>query len=373
MTYETLGFDPVPGDPDRGREMTRRLREATNALGQMESALSGNGDSQWDGQAAAAFYGLVDDELKPRVTEAHQSFAAATRALDTWLVDLEGYQTRARALEIEAQNARDDITAAQSSVDALGDAPTDPAERDEHDRTAGEREEALSGSQSALNDVLRRARALADEASASASVTAGALDTAMRIAPDEPGLLDRIGNALEGIGEFLGDVVEFVKDNWWDLLHQLVNIAATVLSVASLFFPALAPFALAFAIADVLMSGVDWARGVPGAKEAFLTGAVGLVGGFAVGKVIGAFTDVAGPILAAGPFRAVASGGAGSIAAPAVAALSYNPSFGPALAGYLVIKTKDAHDGGSAVTSLLGGNTYYSGSLADGWRRARDN
>lgn len=373
MTYDALGFDPAPGDPGRGQEMAQRLREATNALGQMESALSGTGDTQWDGQAAAAFYGLVDDELKPRVSEAHQSFSAASRALDKWLVDLEDFQTRARALEVEAQNARDDVAAAQSSVDALGDAPTDPAEREEHDRKAGDRGDALTSKQSALDDIIRRANALAGEASSSATTTAGALDTAMKVAPDEPGLLDRIGNALEGIGEFLGDVVEFVKDNWWDLLHQLVNIAATVLSVASIFFPALAPFALAFAIADVLMSGVDWARGVPGAKEAFLTGAVGLVGGFAVGKVIGAFTDVAGPILAAGPFRAVASGGAGSIAAPAVAALSYNPSFGPALAGYLVIKTKDAHDGASAITGLLGGNTYYSGSLADGWRKARDN
>jgi hypothetical protein len=372
MTYEALGFDPAPGDPDRGQDMARRLREATNALGQMESALAGTGDSQWDGQAAAAFYGLVDDELKPRVTEAHQSFSSASRALDKWLVDLDDYQTRARALELEAQTAREDLAAAQSSVDALGEAPTDPVKREEHDRKAGERGDALTGSRSALDDILARADALASEASASASTTAGALDTAMKVAPDEPGLLDRIGHALEGIGEFLGDVVEFVKDNWWDLLHQLVNIAATVLSVASLFFPALAPFALAFAIADVLMSGVDWARGVPGAKEAFLTGAVGLVGGFAVGKVIGAFTDVAGPILAAGPFRAVAAGGGGSIAAPAVAALTYNPQFGPALAGYLVIKTKDAHDGASAITGLLGGSTYYGGSLADGWRKARN-
>ena len=57
----------------------------------------------------------------------------------------------------------------------------------------------------------------------------------MKVAPDEPGLLDRIGGALEGIGEFLGDVIEFVKDNWWDILHKLVNLAATVLSIASIF------------------------------------------------------------------------------------------------------------------------------------------
>ena len=50
--------------------------------------------------------------------------------------------------------------------------------------------------------------------------------------------------------------------------------------------------------------------------------------------------------------------------------LSYNPQFGPALAGYLVIKTKDAHDGADAISSLLGNNTYYSDSLADGYEAA---
>lgn len=373
MTYEALGFDPAPGDTGRGQDMARKLREATRALEQMESTLSGTGGSEWEGRAATAFYGLVEEDLTPRVSEAYRSFSTASRALDKWLVDLDDYQSRARALELEAQTARDNLTSAQSSVDSLGDPPTDPDKLAEHERKAGDRGDAVTSSQGALDDILRRARNLAGEASISASTTAGALDTAMQVAPDEPGLLDRIGNALEGIGEFLGDVIEFVKDNWWDLLHQLVNIAATVLSIASLFFPALAPFALAFAIVDVLMSGVDWARGVPGAKEAFLTGAVGLIGGFAVGKVISAFTKVAGPALATGPFRVMASGGGGAVAAPVAAVLAYNPTFGPALAGYVVIKTKDAKDGADAISSLLGNNTYYSGNLADGWRRARDN
>ena len=364
MTYEALGFDPAPGDPDRGEEMARKLRGATEALGEMERTLANSGDSQWEGKSAGAFFGLVEEDLKPRVTEAYQSFSAASRALDRWLVDLEGFQSRARALELEAEEARSKVTSAQSAVDGLEDPPEDESDQ---------LNDQLSSSQGALDDILRRARSLAGEASISASTTAGALETAKDAAPDEPGLLDRIGDALEDIGEFLGDVIEYVKDNWWNLLHQLVSICATVLSVASLFFPALAPFALAFAIADVLMSGVDWARGVPGAKEAFLTGAVGLLGGFAVGKVVGAFTKAAGPALAAGPFRVVSSGGAASVAAPAVAALSYNPAFGPALAGYTVIKAKDAQDGADAITGLLGGDTYYSDDMAQGWQEARAN
>ncbi|MPZ94756.1 MAG: hypothetical protein GEU96_07515 [Propionibacteriales bacterium] len=373
-TFDALGFNPAPGSQSQGEVMASRLRAATEALGNINDVLSGTGNQEWEGKTAVAFRGLVKEDLQPRIQEAYESFGTASRALDRWLRDLDGFQSRADALEREAEAARADVAAAQSTVDGMGDAPKDdPAAKKEYDKTVGENNAAVTSSQSTLDGIIARANTLAGESSDSAATTAGALDTAMKAAPDEPGLWDRITGALEDIGEFLGDVVEFVKNNWWDLLHKLVNITATVLSIASLFCPALAPFALAFAVADVLMSGIDWARGVPGAKGAFLTGALGLVGGFAVGKLVGTFMSAAGPALATGPFRVMASGGAASIAAPAAAVLSYNPAFGPALAGYMVIKTKDATDGADAVQSLLGNNTYYSDSLASGWQKARAN
>lgn len=375
MNYENLGFDPSPGDPERGQEMVRKLRQATNALAQMEDALSGTGNNDWEGHAATAFYGLVDDDLKPRVKDAHQSFSTASRALDRWLIDLEDYKGRADQLESEAEAARRSLSSAQSSLVGLGEAPKDDPEAlkvfEQRKTTHGD---SVTDQQGVLDDVIRRAHSLAGEASISATTTAGALKTAMDVASDEPGLFDKIGDALEGIGEFLGDVIEFVKDNWWDLLHQLVSICATVLAIASIFCPALALAAIIFAAVDVAMSGADWLLlGKPGAKEAFLAGVVGLAGGAAVGKVIGAFTKAAGPALAAGPFRVIASGSTGAIAAPAAAVLAFNPTYGPALAGFMVIKAKDAKDGSEAVASLIGGNTYYSDSLADGWRKARDN
>lgn len=375
MSYESLGFNPAPGDPGRGQDMARKLRLATNALAQMEDTLSGTGDNDWEGRSATAFYGLVDDDLKPRVIEAHQSFSTASRALDRWLIDLEDFKRRADGLELEAEQARQNVTAAQSSLTGLGSAPTDDPEA----LTAFEQSKTTKGNsvtdnQAVLDDIIRRARSLAGEASISASTTAGALETAMDVAPDEPGLFDKIGDSLEGIGQFLGDVVEFVKDNWKDLLHQLISITATILAIASIFFPVLAPFALGFAIADTLMSGADWLLfDEPGAKNAFFAGAVGLVGGALVGKAVSSFMKVAGPSLATGPFRVMAAGSTGAIALPAAAILAYNPTFGPALSGYMIIKAKDAKDGGEAITSLLGGNNYYSGGLADGWRKARDN
>lgn len=375
MNYENLGFDPAPGDPDRGQEMVRKLRQATNALSEMEDALSGTGNNEWEGHAATAFYGLVDDDLKPRVRDAHQSFSTASRALDRWLIDLEGYKGRADKLEIEAEVARRNLSSAQTSLAGLGEAPKDdPGALNVFEKQKATHGDSVTDQQGVLDDVIRRARSLAGEASISATTTAGALKTAMDVAPDEPGLFDKIGDALEGIGEFLGDVIEFVKENWRDLLHQLVSICATILAIASIFFPVLAPFALGFAIADTLMSAADWLQyDRPGAKEAFFGSALGLVGGFAVGKAVGSFMKAAGPSLATGPFRVMASGSTGAIAAPAAAVLAFNPTYGPALSGYMVIKAKDAKDGSEAVASLIGGNAYYSDSLADGWRKARGN
>lgn len=374
-TYDALGFDPAPGDTSRGQDMARKLRSATRALEQMDAVVSGTGDQDWQGLAAEAFGDLVASDLKPRVREAFESFTEASTALDTWLEDLKVFQDRATALEQEAQAARAALASAQSEADGLGDAPDDPDAAADHDAEVSAAEGRVASRSGALQEIIGRANLLAEEATASASYTAGKLQKAGKAAPNKPGLWDRISGALEDLGDLLGDIVEFVKDNWWDLLHRLVNITATVLSIAAIFVPALAPFALAFAIADVLMSGIDWARGVPGAREAFLTGAVGLLGGFALGKVTSAFMNAAGPVLATGPFRVVMAGGggAGAVAVPAVAAIAYNPAYGPALAGYNILKIKDAKDGAEAVQTLLGGNTYYSDSLAAGWRRARSN
>jgi hypothetical protein len=293
--------------------------------------------------------------------------------VDRWLDDLSGFQSRARALEREAEDAKPEIANRSAVLGGFGERPDDEAKAREYADDKRAARTALTSSQGALADILERAHRLAGEADSSAQAAVKALHEAEKAAPDEPGLWDRITNGLESLGDFLADVAEYIQENWWDLLHQIVSITATVLAVASLFFPALAPFALGFAILDVAMSGIDWARGVPGAKEAFLTGAVGLIGGAAFGKLASQFMKVAGPSLQTGAFRLVAQGGGGAaMSAPVAAALQFNPTYGPALAGYLFIRGKDAKDAGEGVTALLGGNAYYTDNLRSGWRKARE-
>ena len=351
--------------------MATTLRNVTHALEQVKNVVSGTGDQHWEGQTAEAFRGLMAEDLKPRIEAAWSSLTPPRGRVDRWVVDLGSFQSRADALEIEAEQARQEMASAQTALAGMGDKPTTRTRRrrSPSSRTPG----SARCREAALDDVIARAHTLGDEATTSATTTAGALQTAMDAAPDEPGLWDWIAGAIEDIGAFLGDVIESLREG--ELVEPAPPARAHLRQRARdrlALLPGAGAVRLGLAIADTLMSGIDWARGVPGA-QGFLTGAVGLVGGFAVGKAAGSFTEVAGPSLATGPFRVIASGaGGGSIAAPAAAVLSFNPSFGPALAGFMFIQAKDAKDASDTVTTLLGGNTYYSDSLASGWRKARE-
>lgn len=376
-TYAALGFDPAPGDVSSGTGMARTMRDVTHALGEIRAVVRGDSEQDWKGRAADAFRDLMSEDFSPRIDEAYESFSVASRALDRWVLDLDVFQARAAALEREAEAARERVQSASAALSGMGEAPSGGGDqRQEYDDRRSGLQTSLSSHQGELDDILARARALADEASTSAETTAGALDTAMRAAPDEPGLWDKLTDIVADIGEFLGDVLEFVRDNWWDILHKLVAVAALVLAVAALLVPGvgwLAGAALIAAIVDTSMSGIDWARGEPGAQEAFLTGLVGLGAGAIFGAVVKAATPAMNAALRAGPFSVVASGGAGSIAVPTVAALSVNGQYGSALAGFMLLRMKDSRDASEGITSLLGGNTYYDDDLAEGWRRARDN
>lgn len=376
VRYEALGFDPAPGEVDNGQAMARTLREVTRALAEIDQVVHGRGDQEWRGRAAEAYQDLMAEEFAPRIREAYQSFSVAARALDLWVGDLASFQARAAALEQEADAARQGIAAVWSSLDGLGAAPPDPEQAVEHRSRRADLESALRSRQNELDGILTRARALAEEASRSASSTAGALDTAMRAAPDAPGLFDLLSDIVADVGEFLGDVIEFVKDNWWDILHKLVAVAVVVLAVAALLVPGvgwLATAAVIAAIADTAMSGVDWlVLGRDGAKEAFLTGLVGLGAGAALGAVVRASAPGMNAALSQGPFQLAIQGARpASVATPTTAAIAVNSLYAPALGGYLLLRWKDSRDVTESVRSMLGGSTYYDDDLAQGWAEAR--
>lgn len=239
-SFDALGFDPAPGVVPTAEEMARTLREITRSLGDVDSVARSEAGGPWQGKAADTYRGLMSAEFAPRLSETYTAFSAASRALDRWVLDLADHQERAARLEREAAEARQRIASAASALDGLPEAPGADADRSERDAWDRQHQAASSTQTSArgeLDAILARARTLAAEATESARSAAGALDTAMRAAPDEPGLFDKIGKAFKDVAPFLSDVVEYVKDDWWDLLHQIASIAAVVLAVAALLVP----------------------------------------------------------------------------------------------------------------------------------------
>lgn len=376
-SFDALGFDPAPGDLGPGHEMARTMREVARTLGEIDAVVHGEGDQQWRGQAAEAFRSLMGEDFAPRIREAHLSFSAASRALDGWVGSLAGFQARAAALEAQAERARADLARNGDALAGLGPVPPDPDAAREHEARRGQLDSAVRTSRTELDEVLRQARSLAEEASTSAATTAAALDTAVRAAPDEPGLWDKLTDVVADIGTFLADVIEFVRDNWWDILHKLVAVAVVVLAVAALLVPGvgwLATAALIAAIADTAMSGVDWlVLDREGAREAFLLGAAGLGAGAALGAVARAAAPTVNAALRQGPFMYAIQGGRASVAAPATVALSVNSLYTPALGGYVMLRWKESTDTVEGVRGVLGGNTYYDDDLRAGWARARGN
>jgi hypothetical protein len=56
VVFEAIGFDPAPGNPDDGASMVATLRRATDALGEIDGLLAGDGDQRWLGQTGGICY-----------------------------------------------------------------------------------------------------------------------------------------------------------------------------------------------------------------------------------------------------------------------------------------------------------------------------
>ncbi len=142
-SFDALGFDPAPGDVAPTGDAAETIRGVVEALSEVEGVRAGERDGRWEGKAAEAFRNSVADELTPRVQRALSSFSEAAEALRQWVGQLESFQGRAQRLEERAREARDDLRAAQRSLDALpqpgqvAESHTDEVQRDRLGRRAG--------------------------------------------------------------------------------------------------------------------------------------------------------------------------------------------------------------------------------------------
>ncbi|MDU0292960.1 WXG100 family type VII secretion target [Saccharothrix longispora] len=117
MTWEVLGGDPVPGEPEQVRRIARRFgdicADATSAHARLDAVGKRLGAATWTGAAAEAFGRSIAD-LLPDLRKMDVSFDRASHALTDYAAALEEAQNTARRARSDAQQAADDRTVASN-------------------------------------------------------------------------------------------------------------------------------------------------------------------------------------------------------------------------------------------------------------------
>ncbi|HET9138694.1 putative T7SS-secreted protein, partial [Actinophytocola sp.] len=112
-TYQGLGFDPVPGDPDAVAATAARFTAAAEALAAVDPAVrrAGAATADWQGAAAEAFRARLRD-TPAGFEERRQGLRRAAAALEDWAGVLAANRRRAEELDREARRLRGRIAAA---------------------------------------------------------------------------------------------------------------------------------------------------------------------------------------------------------------------------------------------------------------------
>ncbi|MGW0732746.1 putative T7SS-secreted protein [Streptomyces sp. NPDC002851] len=315
--FPALGFNPCPGDWASADWIADSVRRAAKALGDIQQVLRGTGRGEWRGKAADKFREQFDDDFRPKIDKAEDSFSRSASALEDWASYMKPKQKRAHELEELAQAAKKRAEEAKGALSALGDTPSgepkgaaEEKERKRLEERRGDAKKAAGDTEEALEDIRRQARDLADTYRERGEEIADRLKRALDIAPNEPGWLEKIGEALGRLDDLIGkaldaamaEIKQFLKENAW-LFKMIGDIAGTlsaIVGLLSLAFPVLGPIALGLG-ALALGSHYLMAVGTTGSftkaltDETVLLDAAGLAfggGAFAAGK---ALTKIAGP------------------------------------------------------------------------------
>ncbi|MFW6725193.1 hypothetical protein ACHZ98_34690 [Streptomyces sp. MAR4 CNY-716] len=320
--FPAIGFDPCPGDQRAAAYVAGVVRRAARSLDEISQVLNGRGGGEWRGKAAEEFRRQFNDDFRPKIDKARESFDRSATALEDWAAYVPPKQLQARALEDEAGVAKARAETARTHLSGLPpepkwhDVPKNDREEREAKQEAKERsraETAASNADSALEEIRDRAARLADRYRAEGEAIADRLKRAMDIAPNEPGLFDKVASAVAAMDDVLcaaldnalGELKKFLKEHAWvfKMIGDIAGTVGAVLGLLSLVIPATAPFALGFG-ALALTSHYLMAVGTTGSFQAALTDqtvlidAAGLAfggGAFAAGKALTRFAGSGTP------------------------------------------------------------------------------
>ncbi|WBB64292.1 cell envelope integrity protein TolA [Streptomyces sp. WMMC500] len=238
--FPAIGFDPCPGDQRAAEHVAGVVRRAARSLDEISQVLNGRGDGEWRGKAAEEFRRQFNDDFRPKIDKARDSFARSAAALEEWAAYMPPQQLQARALEDEAGAAKSRAENAKTHLAGLPpepewhDVPTNDREEREAKQDAKDRsraETAVSNAESALEQIRERAARLADRYRSQGEDIAERLKRAMDIAPNEPGLFDKIG---EAIGAAVGSLTELVDGVLEDITAMLEELAPLLSFISTL-------------------------------------------------------------------------------------------------------------------------------------------
>ncbi|WP_290055333.1 WXG100 family type VII secretion target [Amycolatopsis solani] len=232
--FPALGFDPAPGDLDGVTDLASKYRAVSEDLTEADDALRRIVRKQgiWQGEASDAFARRIGP-LPQYLEGAARSMGDAGSALEAWARQLGDLQKRAADLEARAESAAQAAEAARANPDLALANRTFPDQQSLQiaqkllDNAGRQLQSAIDGCQ----NIQDAAKQLQQEHTEAADRVAEALRKAKELAPDEPGLLDKLGDAAGGALADLTNTIADGVDDAWDFVQDHAELLSKLSDV----------------------------------------------------------------------------------------------------------------------------------------------
>lgn len=239
-SFPTLGFVPCAGDHLSVDKVGDQIKDTAEALGEIRRVLNGAANGEWRGKAAIAFRELLDDDYRPKIEEAYDSFDQARSVIHGWSDYMRTQQKAARDLEEEAAEAEKKAEAAAEQAEKDKSSKGKDQGKDSQGKdTSGSESGSESGSDTGsgtdpVEEVRKRARTLRDSYEHEGREAAKRLQNAIDIAPNEPGFWERLGDAVTGALDAVADAAAWLHDEAIELLGKLAPLLDLIGDIAGL-------------------------------------------------------------------------------------------------------------------------------------------
>lgn len=227
-----IGWDPTPGDVEQTRALSKQIGGLASELGTALRELEQIECGAWKGEAAIAFSDHVAHDVTPLIKKSHESFDKASRALHRWAGELQHYQDETDRLEKEAGKKLDHLADVKAKDDGKGS-------------------KDVGDASTAVDDVINKVRDLETRYAQAAANISRELDKAGDVAPDEPGLFDKILGGVKGAVDWVKDHADVIA-----LIGDLLSDLTGILGFLAIITMPFEPLGMIFATAALVTSGL---------------------------------------------------------------------------------------------------------------------